>query len=226
MRIGKRLLLDFDGVCLKHAKAEKVVIKRIEQFANIFLKVKPNTISSLNQELYKTTGHTVKGLVKLGFPVFMNDFNAYVYETIDYDKIFKDLRNTNKDDIAALVDLKHFCDDNNIPVSVFSNAPSSWCENILQLMSDELTGIHNINEYIDTQCHHYLKPSKNIFEIIEKKHMNDTLYFVDDKFGNFINIYRNPRWVKLFFSKNDHDHRINDTTYIISHLSKIKQYLL
>lgn len=185
------LLLDFDGVILRHQKATSKIISRSEAYANNFLKLKsPRALSMINKEIYKLSGHTVNGLLKMGYEANYGDFNKLVYADLDYDKLFKDIFQTNKEDIQNLSDLRSQCRLDEIDIRLFSNAPDIWCQEILKRMC--LPGISNLLPIESDLTLN--KPQSRIYQCIEDIIEDGIIHFVDDRFENLSQVCGKDRW--------------------------------
>ena len=216
----RALLLDFDGVVLRHKYSDKIVISRIEKFVSRYIKVNPSTLSKINKDIYTSTGHTVLGLQNLGFDANIEEFNEYVYGRLNYDFLFNNIRRTHEKDIRILIGLKEYCDKNDVALNIFSNAPKIWCDGVLSQMSEELLSMNNIENIIGKNV---LKPGLSVYSIIEKKLHFDKFYFVDDKFANFMPVYNSTKWIKILLE--ERDDVLRKDMIFISCLSRIRDIL-
>jgi FMN phosphatase YigB (HAD superfamily) len=176
---SKAILLDMDGVIFRNHSAHKQISLRCESFVKKITKVK-NPIE-INRYLYQTTGHTYLGLKKLGYNVTLEEFNKYVYSDLS----ILDSVNNN----IALTNLKKRCMELQIPIYIFSNAPSIWCQTIL----------HQMDCNIPILDFPYLKPTNQTYGYIQNQIPYKQLFFVDDSFINLLPVNENNRWIKFLF---------------------------
>ena len=192
------LLLDFDGVILRHPRATQTIISRSERYANKFLKLRSQTaLTIVNREIYKLAGHTVNGLKDMGYPASHEDFNHDVYSDLDYDYLFENLHETNRKDIETLKELQNACNMNQIDLKIFSNAPDAWCEAALNRMkSEELLDIKPI---MGSQHPDVAKPELRVYQKIEEELPDTLIHFVDDRFENLSKVCGNGKWKNYLF---------------------------
>lgn len=189
------LLLDFDGVVCTHPKSAFEVSQRASQYVKKIVNCKTeHDARLLNRHLYKTHGHTVLGLQRLGYNIKPVDFNKYVYSDIDYDKLFVDFKETNKGEIETIQKLNIFCKKMDIPMYIFSNAPQEWCNYILDLMLEDEIFFNHIENQND------LKPSFVLYENVSYRFKNNKIIFVDDQFINFSWTLNNNQWINIHFT--------------------------
>lgn len=189
----RALLLDFDGVVLRKHQAHNLVGLRCQNFVQRQLKLKnPLKAREMNVNLYRTYGHTLMGLRKLGYDIDLEEFNQFVYTCLPYHTLFKDVCETNRLDIRNVERINEFCLENDIDVYLFSNAPDVWCHTILDYMRVPL---------MRTLKHEALKPDRMCFqEIHPTLQRYDQLVFVDDSFINFHHVLHSQRWLKILAS--------------------------
>lgn len=221
----KTLLLDFDGVILRHDRATKYIVSRSEKFANKFLKMMTQSdLQRVNREIYRVSGHTSLGLQKLGYENTISDFNDHVYSNIDYESLFQDpsLQLSNRRDIDTLIDLKNSCFHNDVDIRLFSNAPHVWCQEILRRMSP-LLSMSSFDEDLTSDL---VKPDPRVYAGIEERYPGSRLYFVDDKLENLIPVCDNPRWVKILLD-DQHMHKCKSfkNLIVITDICQIKEIL-
>jgi FMN phosphatase YigB (HAD superfamily) len=211
--MNKVLLLDFDGVIFKH-KSANIVSNRAARYVKNHVNVSNRDSHIINKYLYKSFGHTATGLMNMGYKdVSMEEYNKFVYNNIDYKKVFK---NTNKKDTEDVNNILKYCKKNNIHPCIFTNAPPIWYNSILDCMDID----KNQFEYIHN--HDMLKPNKGIYDLIEYMYQNhDKFYFVDDSFVNFIHTLSYPRWVNVMFDNKKIELPDNGSLKIINDLKDI-----
>lgn len=217
----KVLLLDFDGVVLKHSRSSLEISKRSQNFVRMTTNVtNDNEARCLNANLYKNYGHTVLGLQRMGYKVNVRDFNEYVYSEINYKELFKDVKKTNNRDVMSFVELSKFCTSQKIPIYIFSNAPNEWCGKIMDMMLPNET-FHN---FVDTS--NDLKPSFVLYENISYKFKGQQIVFVDDSFINFTNSFRTNQWTNVHLTSDKYTIDIkNNNVYTIDNLDQIYNFL-
>lgn len=183
------LLLDMDGVILKNHPVHQHVIQRCQAYVQLFTKTK--TPEKLNKYLYETTGHTVIGLQKLGYPATVQTFNNFVYNSLD-PNVFrtKKYENTEK-----LIELKETCKDRNVDFYIFSSAPKSYVEEVLTHMDTSLKNIETLSEITNA----LLKPDPWCYKAVEAYIRADKITFVDDKLVNILPVINSPRWTNYLF---------------------------
>lgn len=192
--MNKVLLLDFDGVIFKHKAAVSIVSNKAARYVKNTIKVSNRDSHTINKYLYKSFGHTVTGLIKMGYDVTMEDYNNFVYDNIDFKKTFKKIPS---EDIKDMNDIIKYCKKQKIHISIFTNSPPVWYNNILDCMNIDKTNFDYIHN------HDMLKPNKSIYDLIEYDMYADIdkLYFVDDSFVNFTHTLSNPKWINIMFDK-------------------------
>lgn len=173
-------LLDFDGVIYKNTKAHSLIARKITSFVQKTVKhLKTNEEASrVNTILYKTYGHTLIGLNKIGYNVNVHEFNDYVYGDLPYN------------DIA-------FQEDIHLPehTFLFSNAPTEYCNKILKRK------VANIREYIPSYCDtFFLKPEKKLYKQISQVFCNYSIVFVDDSMINLDPVLHSSQWVPVLYT--------------------------
>lgn len=173
-------LLDFDGVLYNNKVTNAIVSKKAAQYVKNIIHVKDRNddfYNKMNKYLYKTYGHTVLGLNKLGYKANIHDFNDYVYSDLPYDDI-----SMNTDIILP---------DNTY---IFSNAPTAYCNKITNKV------LPNIRDVIPTYYDiFFLKPEKRIYSQIEETFHDCSFTFIDDSLINLNPILHKPRWTPILF---------------------------
>lgn len=196
------LLLDFDGVILRHCKLHSAVYSRCQKFVHMHIDSirNPVKIAELNKSLYESSGHTVIGLQKLGYDVKVHEFNQFVYDHINYTSL-ADFASSNKNLVHDMLALKDFCDNSGVSLGIFSNAPNQWCKTILHYIDPDLETIPTLSYITDN----YLKPSDACYKHAQRafrsyKHVT----FVDDKMINLVSP-RISSWTKVWVSESPQD---------------------
>jgi FMN phosphatase YigB (HAD superfamily) len=218
------VLIDFDGVVLKKHPAHNTIVNKCNQYINKYVNFRnPMKVAELNTSLYKTYGHTVLGLHKIGHHVDLNEFNTYVYESFDYFSHFKDLSRSHYQDVKAFNDFIDMCYNDEVTPFIFSNAPDIWCRTIMSYMDNNLCTIPTMSDI--TQVH--LKPVKKCYERVEEKLKDfDQIMFLDDSIINFKPIITNNKWTKILISPTHQDAilKITNEMYMTSNFPDLKQY--
>lgn len=175
-------LLDFDGVLYNNKVTNAIVSKKAAQYVRNVLRVKDRNddfYDKMNKYLYKTYGHTVTGLHKIGYKVNINEFNEYVYSDLPYDEL------SMKEKL-------------NLPDNtyIFSNAPTEYCNKIAN------TKLPNIRDIIPTYYDiFFLKPHKRIYSQIEEVFHDCSITFVDDSLINLNPVLHKHRWTPILFTQ-------------------------
>lgn len=219
----KAVLLDFDGVVLKSHAASSHVASRCSQYTKKFINVRnPIKTSEINMHLYKSHGHTLLGLQKLGFAdATIHGFNSFVYDSLDYHTLFKGVRDTHNKDADAMYYFVDKMTQRDMHVMIFSNAPPKWCSTILDKLCPGLGDL----ECISTTSR-YLKPQKQCYQETESLMRGkgfDKFFFIDDSMLNFQPVNGNGSWTKFLFSQEPQEHPIafKDQFYMVSSLHQV-----
>ena len=223
------VLVDFDGVVLKNARAGQYVKNRIGSYIERHTGIRDRRlIDSLNKELYTSHGHTLTGLRKHGFQVTLKDFNKYLYGDR---KAYEDLE-LLPDEVR---DWKHFLremQENDMNVKLFSNSGIEWMTHFIGYNSDLL----EFHEWVDSNLKHeqaynqILKPERNIYDLVKYKYPKSLYYFIDDKVSNFTYVHNDNRWMKLWMNNDPHDQegliKLGNMFYCINDLPRATQLIL
>jgi len=205
----KTLLLDVDGVVFNHPQLLKKVSNRIVDYVATELRVHREAADTINKVLYKNYGHTQLGLQK----VYNNDKDLRYFSEVVYDDdIIQDLyKQAATDDHVfktSLIMKMLFktCKYNDVDFYLFSNAPSKWCQAIVNSMGlDNHLSPDNI-----ITCDHdvfggRIKPHKKVYENMQQVVANSRhddcveIVFIDDSFQNLMPVIGNPMWRPIFF---------------------------
>lgn len=211
---GKKVvLLDFDGVIYKNHFAHRIIAERSSRFCGKYLnKCSDYGIDKIHTHLYKTYGHTVIGLQKMGFDVTVQEYNDYVFSKLNLYGMDNEFDNKKE-----FLDMLTNCNNNGVGVYIFSNAPSKWVVPLLEKMDihmDEGSIIEPI----------YLKPTEEMYDQMDERFKGNQIYFVDDNMVNFKNLYDRDNWVKIHFS--DTNERYDKNLYAISRLEYVKNLVM
>jgi hypothetical protein len=215
------VLVDFDGVVLKNTKASKYVGARVSEYMKKVTGVRDSQlIDILNKELYTSHGHTLLGLKKHNFTspqVNYKCFNKFLYgdrtSYMDLHLTEEEKANWNK----FTWEMK----ENNVKVRLFSNAGTEWMTHFIGY-DEELFQLHEWATH-----YQFLKPHKEIYDLITTMYPYSTYHFIDDKVANFQYTQSNPNWYNLWmynhpisFPVKLHDNfhcvsSLNDASYLI-----------
>lgn len=211
----KLLLLDFDGVVLRSPRSMKLVSNRAARYVKSHVTQLSNKESSIvNKYLYKTFGHTVTGLNKMGYnAATMEDYNSFVYKNIDYRTL------ADEADIFGTYSLLAECDRNGIDVAIFTNSPRCWHENILSRMPlpYEVDAINMCG---------LLKPDQRVYKDIEKRYPYHKIFFVDDSFVNFSTYtLMNEKWVNIMFDTQKIEMPKHINLKVVNNLSMVSKII-
>lgn len=208
VNVNRAVILDVDGVMLRHLPSMIKVSRRIDKFVAKTAGVSNSHGSRINQHLYKTFGHTFVGLQKM-YPktITLDEFNDFVYT----EDVIRSIHHStyNVDVIEHVIILQRFleaCKTAGTPVYMFSNAPLVWC--------DAVKHAYNLRKWIPESsiisCQHdvfqgFLKPNPIVYETLQQylrfEHQNDGLQFlyVDDSFVNLVPVLDKPLWKPILF---------------------------
>lgn len=215
----KTLLFDFDGVLIKNSKLESIIEDKSVEFISKRLHNPPNP-KELNRDFYRNFGHTAIGLKyhvkkkhklqQIDCNEYIDDYNEYVFSNINYN----DLKTyISKDDRAHMKRIFTITDTYHQKknVGIFTNAPSTWCENIAMLMDFDI--YEHVNEdFMFTSNEGLVKPILSSYNNVEEK-INTDILFIDDSIQNLLPILYNDRW-DLYLQNNFY--RQNLYSYLLS----------
>lgn len=202
----KVMLLDMDGVLCKHPIRAKYIQTKIEHYVRhkIDKHMPLKKAEKINTMLYKNFGHTLIGLQKLyDSNITLTDFCNYVYD----DATIRDNLPLSENTQIYHTLIQH-CQQNNIPIYIFSNAPENWCRMVLQHPYVQTIGCdHSIYTFYPTAdiC---LKPNYITYVRLaqyinhqDTRKKNKFLY-VDDTFQNLTPMLHDKAW-QLIWMNND-----------------------
>lgn len=245
----KALLLDFDGVILRHPRALKHIEERIIDYVQINVYkgyLGREDARRLNYDLYNRYGHTHIGMKKLFLPFsHVSEFNDFVYDPAFLNKIYRDVvedESLHKEIADFKRWLKTFKQTTGIPCYIFTNSPSRWSE--LWLMREpNQTHIHGIEDVFGSDhalfynpADSMLKPNVLLYKNIEHHLLNSKknpeqeirLLMVDDSISNLEPITYNPRWVPIWFGKSMSNPAPSslETSIQLSRLQDLQEFLV
>ena len=247
----RTLLLDFDGVILKHKPVLQKIQHRVVDYVQ--KNVHSGYLSEkdayrLNQDLYTRYGHTHLGMKKLFQPsTRLETFNAYVYDPVFLQSIYYEFL-THESLHIDLQEFKtwirEFEEKTGIPCYIFTNSPSHWCEMWLMPNGKEgkinthIPGIRDIfgsnHSLFDTPSDVLLKPNPVLYRRMEtylnSKNQNDPhchqLIFVDDSLANLEPIMKRSQWYPIWFGKNTSDKASHSSIVQLEQLSHLEHILV
>lgn len=194
----KVVLLDVDGVILRHPKIMARVSQRCVQYVGMKLDLNMDDAYYRNKVMYNMFGHTL-----LGFENHNNlqeEFTKFVYSPPIIDELRR--YKTDPDILAAKYDLQEFecrCRNNGVPIYLFSNAPKVWCGEVLKLLDS------SIPESKILHCGHglykgYLKPQPELYKAVERALPASKYVFIDDSYSNLQPVCKKDNWDAFMFS--------------------------
>ena len=258
MAANKVLLLDIDGVLIKDRLLLHNVRHNVIKYVQHRVPIKNLDVlqaCNLNDTLYKSYGHTLRGM-RIAFPKYVddftnNDFSKDVYDT----KLLNNLHhhiNTSDEFKHLHIDFQSVldkCRDQNIAFHIFSNAPYSWCLPILtafdisHIVLNTNTIFHCNHKYYNNDL---LKPDialySNIISELKKtqrlQYLNSNsdsnssknrdqlqCIFVDDTLTNLLPILSNEDWKPILYKSLQVNPFYTNTSYIHS-ISSLSQLKL
>jgi FMN phosphatase YigB (HAD superfamily) len=200
----RAVLLDFDGVVLKKSPGHRIIAKRCESFVNKFVRLNDReSVENLNKHLYRTSGHTLLGLRKLGYDISIEEFNNHVYTPEICNKVVPSA--------ADKAELQEFCDEyvkrvrgvgggvgfGECGLYISSNAPDLWCKTILEKMDVDVD-LFQMAGSSDVEC---LKPQPEYYAGVHEKIKADHYAFVDDSRINLMPLVdSSPMWSPYLYN--------------------------
>jgi FMN phosphatase YigB (HAD superfamily) len=189
------LLFDFDGVLIKNNKIEKIIEEKSIEYVSRKLKNHSNP-EKLNRSFYKKYGHTAIGLkhfiqseTTIDNAEFIQDYNKFVFSNIDYNDFTNHI---DKKDIVHINRLFSISGNYYSNVGIFTNAPSTWCENICKLMDIDIYD-HIEDNLLFTSDEGLSKPLYDTYKNVED-HISNDIIFIDDSISNLIPVIHREKW--------------------------------
>jgi FMN phosphatase YigB (HAD superfamily) len=229
----KVLLMDMDGVLIRHPMYAKSIQTRVHGFVKKKLdKYMPDKkVEQINKVLYREFGHTVIGMQKIyDNNISLKEFSDYVY----HKEFLNNLPIVNEDEVAIKNILK-IARENNTDVYIFSNAPDAWCNKVLESMN--ITDIpiigcdHFIYQHSDSSnlC---LKPNfityLKVMQYINLKNTKseNTFIMVDDQIQNVLPMIDHPNWKGVWLNHDKTDYQIyTPKLYTINELDQLISFI-
>lgn len=223
------VLIDFDGVVLKNARAGQYIKNRICSYIERSTGISDKRlIESFNRELYTSHGHTLIGLHKHGFNVNLRDFNKYVYGDR---KAYHELE-LLPDELSSWNTFLSTMKDNGENVRLFSNSGIEWMTHFIGY-DNKLMEFH---DWLDNKykCHPVynatLKPERNVYDLVMYKYPRNKFYFIDDKIANFAYVNKDSRWTKIWMNNEPYEQegliRLGNMFYCTKDLNEASQIIV
>lgn len=187
------ILLDFDGIIVNNQKVGKLIEQKSIDFVQSKLNISHHNSKYINRFLYKTYGHTANGIAKYTserLDDVVYDYNDFVFNNINYKDFSSYLIKNDKDRIDTLMQTIAKTYDNKY--GLFTNAPISWCENLLSCLEIDIYDIIDYDK-VYTSDEGDLKPNLTMYNYIDNK-LNDTIHFIDDSYINLLPVLKNDKW--------------------------------
>lgn len=206
---GKVLLLDVDGVVLHQPRLLNYVSRKIVSYVR---EVSPYHLSfeqakDLNEVLYKSFGHTQRGLQKIygqqcpTLPVFQN--KIYDQSTIHHLWSYRNDPTIQQRGYAVL-ELLDEAAKKGVPVYLFSNSPIQWCQCIADMLYLDIPSDHILCTSHPVFQDNLLKPDVKLYEnvatFLQQSHRDKgiTQYvFVDDSWINLAPVIGGSAWYPI-----------------------------
>lgn len=180
---GRTLLLDVDGVLVRDKLLHEHMKDNIVRYVHSKVPTSKDP-KRLNQSLYKTYGHTAKGLYEV-FKVDSSDFDRRVYDKQLTNHLWSVITsNEFQQDAKIIHELSKYH-----TIKLFSNSPLVWTLPVAQ-------AIGGVEVYENV----HLKPDLRAYTRLpsHKKYM-----FVDDTLANLKPVRVLPNWIPVYYSQTD-----------------------
>jgi FMN phosphatase YigB (HAD superfamily) len=209
--VSRVVLMDFDGVLLRHPKVLRRVQDRVVEYVR--RNVKHTTLTTadarrLNRDLYGRYGHTHTGMRKLFMPhARLGTFNEFVYDKTYIQELLHDY-GKDPEVLSGMTEWNTWLDaqwaEGDVSaMKVFTNAPRIWPQVWLEAsgMQDRFQEILGSDHILfEGREDSLLKPDKRLYERMEHYHGGDQLlYFVEDSPVNLEPLMHRPQWVPVLF---------------------------
>ena len=216
------VLLDFDGVIYRNSPLNRTIVTRCNQFVQKHVGIRdPVKCAEINRHLYETHGHTVLGLQRIGYNCNINQFNSFVYSHLNPFEVRNHAKKAMQD-ATQFREMIQFANAQGIDLYLFSNAPDTWCYNVLDGWDVPKSAVASLS---CITCH-TLKPEAKCYQYVDSLlYESDVIYFADDKFINLSNVVDQKKWVKVMVtgSKQDRDEQIGKNLWLASSYNFIQQ---
>lgn len=213
------LLLDIDGVLIRNKPLLKHVGHNCTKFVQKSSRqpIEYNMAAAINAKLYKTHGHTLRGLSVMYGPKYSSEdmystFNKFVYDESTLGMLATHLQSKEfLKDVEGFAEIADVCVEKKAPICLFSNAPESWCEPVCVALEDIVGSRVCIQMCAhDTMYPHYLKPDAEAYANVRRQVSSNSgnengngkhLIFVDDTLKNLIPVAcDSQRWTPVLYN--------------------------
>lgn len=183
---NKVLLLDIDGVLLRDPLLMQHVKYNVVDYVRAKLPEAKDP-ARVNSVLYKTYGHTAKGLEK-SFRIDASDFDEKVYDKKLLDHLWSVLSSTEFQQDAKIL---NEIEANGWKLQLFSNSPMAWSVPVMQTLGGSTSVI---------KSHQYLKPHLRAYTQFSTKW---NYLFVDDSIMNLYTAKLFPNWTPIHYTEGE-----------------------
>jgi FMN phosphatase YigB (HAD superfamily) len=197
----RAVLLDVDGVILRSPRPLARVANNCSKYVAQKLGVTAPNAERVNKVLYKSFGHTLLGLRQMyGIRATTLDFANEVYDAETMAELKLAVRSDPDFECHAAAARALFirCQNADVPVYLFSNAPSLWCATVAHMKDLDIFGFREENII---GCGMALKPEHEAYARAEKIVGDaDEIIFVDDSLSNITPVLGRKRWKPVHFA--------------------------
>lgn len=202
-----RLLVDYDGVMLRSASANRFQAERSAAFVRKVTGLPYAVCERMNRQHYRRHGHTVHMLHNM-FPdaaITLKEYNEEVFSARGLSglRIEPDARVS----ATKAFELFAYCNKNGLPCNVFTNAPAVWVSHTSEGLIPEDAVISPDNDL------NFLKPTPPAYDRVESMFQEEMFFFIDDNAVNLETPSQRPRWHCIHFT----DDTVNLVSSIIPH---------
>lgn len=193
------VLLDFDGVLFKNKKIHDLIKERSVCYVSHRMKVSKLKANDINTYHYKNFGHTTIHMKSNENNINVNDYNNLVFENLNWDYIESLITQDDIDHMQLFLDTT----DNRCMHYLFSNAPLSYCDNIMRLHGYNLFEVFDHNVFTSDiinirfkEDNNLLKPLPGVYDKIDEffSSHEKPIHFIDDSQINLDPLKYNHRW--------------------------------
>jgi FMN phosphatase YigB (HAD superfamily) len=209
----KVILLDMDGVMVRHPTLSTHISKGCVQYVSNKLAIDRTSAQKLNKLLYQRFGHTLLGLDRIydyDLTKTVPEFSKMVYNHT----LLETIRTNMMEDPMfhqMTIELKQLLlesQNKDISVHIFTNAPRSWCQTMMDLLKVNMDDFaeHPIFCSGDDIMGTNLKPQpilyKNLLDYLQYVYKDPMLeiLFVDDSLQNLMPIMDHPNWTPIYMN--------------------------
>ena len=178
--MSRSLILDVDGVLVRNPLLLQHVKYNIIEYVRAKLPEAKNP-ERVNAILYKTYGHTARGLEK-AFRIDAKDFDAKVYDKKLIDHLWSVLTANEFQEEAKIINA---IEKSGWSVQLFSNSPLEWSLPVMQVLGGDVSVVKD---------HRYSKPNPRAYSNFSTKYNH---LFVDDSVDNLRTANTLRNWVPI-----------------------------